>query len=100
MIQRQFASFDTYIFIDSRVLLRYRLVPDDVACRKAHHQVDVCRALGFLIDVMTQRMSFGEENLGEVVLLRYSQPCLVPAISYTGHEPWDQLISQAIGKLC
>lgn len=60
---------DDSILIYSGVLLRNRLVPDDVTSRGTHNHVDMRRAFGDLIDIVTQHVRLCEENLCKRVFL-------------------------------
>lgn len=59
----------TYVLIQACVSLRNGLPPDDLACRESHDDVNVISALCYEIHIVTEAVSLGEKNLGEVVLL-------------------------------
>lgn len=40
------------VFVDPGISLRYGLIPDDVAGRRSHDNVDVSRTFGHLVDVV------------------------------------------------
>lgn len=60
---------DHSVLVDARILLRHGLVPDDVAGREAHDDVQVVWAFCDLIDIVSKRVRFGEQNLGQVLFL-------------------------------
>lgn len=59
----------TAVLVDPGIPLRDRLVPDDIARRRPHHNIYMRRTLGDLVDIVTQHMRPGEEDLGQRLLL-------------------------------
>lgn len=61
--------------------MRDGLPPNDLARREPHNDINVRRGLGNCINIVAKAVRFGEQDLGQVVLL--SLRLVVPI---TGHE--------------
>lgn len=66
----------TYILIQSSILLRYGFKPYDLTRREAHYEINVVYSLCHLVDIMAKTMTFGEEDLGQMVRLLMFSKCL------------------------
>jgi hypothetical protein len=54
----------TYIFIQSSIFLGYWFKPNDFAGREAHYEINMIRSFGYLVDIVTETVPLGEEDLG------------------------------------
>lgn len=61
---------DYAVLVDPSVLLRHGFVPDNVARRRAHDNIQMGSSLGKLIDIVAKHVSFGEQHFSEMLLLR------------------------------
>ena len=59
----------TCILVDSCVFLRKCFKPHDVGCRSSHDDVQMIRSLCEWVDVMTEHMRLGEEDLDDMLCL-------------------------------
>ena len=57
-------SREPYVFVQTSIFLRYWLEPDDFTGGEPHDDIHMVRGLGNLVNVMTETMSLGEQNLG------------------------------------
>lgn len=59
----------TYVFVDTGILLREGLKPHDVSRGRAHDDVEMIRPFGGEVDIVTQHVGLGEENLDDMLRL-------------------------------
>ena len=59
------------IFVDTGVLVLHRLVPYNVAGRRAHNDIEVGGAFRHLIHIMAKHMSFRKQYLRQGFVLHF-----------------------------
>lgn len=62
---------DHTVFVDPSILLRHGLIPDNVTGGGSHHNIQVRRCLGELIDIVAEHVRLGEKHLRQMLFLRW-----------------------------